>query len=317
MHAPWRWVAAVVLLAGSLAATDASAQEPASAAGAAPAVAGASTARADGAARDLDRVAQDVELLKERIEAQNQRFDVQTTQLDRTVGWFQTFLTVLGALLGLAGVGAYFSVQRKAKDEAEKAAREWFEDRAGAFEKRLAELAVKEEQLRVALALVEGDASSARKRMLDSEKEVKQQAEVAKRNIQAAFQSTVSEAEKPAADTPPPAVPHVPDAAAAALQQVAHDLSQKPPAEYTLGDWDDLAFAAFQAGDRERAVVYWESAARCSGDAVDIARVLFNRGLVLSQMDAVLMRLSFTMNLLPALVLLWTRNCACRWQRRC
>lgn len=234
MHARWRSVVVAALLASSLAALDATAQEPA------PAVATAPTAGADGVARELDRVNRDIELLKERVEAQEKRFDVQTTQLDRTVGWFQTFLTVLGALLGLAGLGAYFSVQRKAKDEAEEAAEKWFKDRAGALEKRLAELAAKEADLRAALERVEGDARSARQRILDSENEVKQQADLAKRSIQ----SATSEPGKLAADPVPLPVPEVLAAETADLRQVARDLSQKPSAGYTVGDWDDLALAA-------------------------------------------------------------------------
>jgi len=128
------WTAALVVLLGLMLptgpgaawaqeATGASLQTPLGTVQAAPA--------AGDAARELDRLKQEIQLLQAKSEAQDKRFDVQTTQLDRTVGWFQTFLTVLTFLLALAGVGTYFSVQNKAKSEAEEAAGEWFDDRAG------------------------------------------------------------------------------------------------------------------------------------------------------------------------------------------
>jgi tetratricopeptide (TPR) repeat protein len=197
----------------------------------------------------------DAALLSKDIQALTMRMDMQDKQLDRSIALFNTALTVLGLVLAIGGFGAYFSVQRKATKEAREASQKWFDD-------HISELLQQAEE--------------AKHRMSTATSDVEQEAVSAKQKIQLKLQST--------SGTDTPSISPLPRNEVEALRASAQALLQKPLTEYTFDNWNTLAFAAYQQGDKEAAAFYWLQAARYGSVPIQIAQALFNRAIILGEL---------------------------------
>jgi tetratricopeptide (TPR) repeat protein len=217
------------------------------------------------ATRDL--LQKDVQALSGRLDMQDKRLDSQNAHIDQNLSLLQTLLTVLGVVLGLAGVAGYVSVQRKARKEAQAASASWFRQHAKELDETINSL-----QLRV--LEVEERATSAITAINEHAQGVQNSADKAIQTIQ----QGMADPSKPFMNIPPED--------AEALMQLARSLKEKPEATYTFKDWDNRAFAAYNAGDREGAARFWREAASSENlQPVDGAMALFNAGVALGALD--------------------------------
>lgn len=220
-------------------------------------------AAADTVVQRIDELPQqllgkDLEALGARMDAQDKRFDDQAVWLDNSIEFFGIVVTVLTVLLGAVSVATYFSARNKAESEARDAAKKWFENNA-------VELHAEIEKLK----------AEARSRIDAITVEMKEAVDVAIQELQEPLLRASTEPSVPI-DLPPPSP---------ALDDAARALQKKSPNQYSFEDWNMLAFAAYQVGDKEGAAKYWQSAAELGSAPESVAKVLMLRGITLGELD--------------------------------
>lgn len=213
-----------------------------------------------------DSAQRDIQHLNSRLDMQDKWFADQNAHVGHVLGYLNIFLATLAIVLTLAGVLGYVSMQSRAQREAEDAASAWFEKHAKDMDDRLGKVQADLEVLEQRSKHAHGEIGALTQAVRDEAESAKQQI-----RLQLAGQTTV--------DAHPSAE------GAAALEQLARSLKEKPEVAYTFQDWSDLAYAAFQSGDKEGAVRFWGAAAQ-KDDAKpeDVARILVGQGSTLGQL---------------------------------
>ena len=87
-------------------------------------------------------------------------------------------------------------------------------------------------------------------------------------------------------DVEPPISARVPESDLTALRETAESARRKPETQYGIGDWMGRAFAAFSENRFELAAVYFgEAASVRDAEPLEIAQALFNRAVLLSELN--------------------------------
>ena len=213
----------------------------------------------------------DVEALRAQIAAVDKRVDDWNTHVGQAVDRFGILVTVLLAILGLLG---YFTVIRRTKAEAQEAAEQWFEQKAAALEAQLQE--VERKALEV-IQSVERKALEAIQNMDAEVQRVSTRREVAEKSIDALVAPAFQDIN--AVSTPEN------QAAVAMILERAEEVKKNLEDSVSFNDWNTRAFAAYQNNQPEEAALYWKKAALMpNAGALNVAKVLFNRGLALRQL---------------------------------
>lgn len=210
----------------------------------------------------------DIELLNKRFDAVDKRIDDQVSRVSdigNSVDRFSTIIGVIGTLvtvlLTLGGLIGYYSVVAKVRETAQETAKTWLQEN--------------EKELRSRTDTLHSDAQKAITTTLEG---VNNSASEAK--------AAMERAQKDIGRTQPDA-PITPESRkdTEALQRRSEELKSIPENSYSFDDWNTRAFAAYNAGQLERAALYWENAAKNpAADAENSARALFNQGLSLGQL---------------------------------
>ncbi len=174
---------------------------------------------------------QNFELLKERIDAQQNLLDIQTARISDLTIYLGAFAIILAVLAIFAGWFGFITVTNRAKEEAKKAANEWFTEHG-------------QKQIEKALADFEDDLESKKKLAQDAVDEISK--------LQAKLQFAPARAKE--------AVPSMP-AETDPLQLLVEQLKQKPESDYAFADWNARAFDAYRQGKFSLAAEYWLRAA--------------------------------------------------------
>lgn len=215
----------------------------------------------------------DIQALSSRIDTQDKRLDTQNSHIDQNLGILGMLLSALGIALPLAGLAGYFSVSRKARDEAkieaqkearkeaEVTANDWFQVHAHDLQSRLDALQSKLQQM-------EGQAEAGFNSHIQR---VQHGADLAIKEIQMSVSGQHSFKH------------NISELAATALSEAVTVAKNKPESEYTFKDWNNRAFDAYRLGDNERAARFWLDAADDSSASPEqVAQALSNAGSVLT-----------------------------------
>lgn len=220
----------------------------------------------------------DINFLRERMEAQDRtiatlerRMESQLTQTGQAVDRFGVIAGILGTivtlLLALVGAVAYFSVKRKTKIEAEKAARHWFETHSATLEQEIMRLRCFADQgcrdIDQHVDRVSNSAKKAQEVIEDRRDDFSRLAgEIDSR------QSVFTENEM------------------TVLRERDAELRKVPEASYSFDDWNTRAHAAYEAKHYMEASMLWEQAAAIpNAGAEKVAQVLVNKGVALRQLE--------------------------------
>jgi tetratricopeptide (TPR) repeat protein len=224
----------------------------------------------------------DNQALKEQQANQDKRIDDIKGSIDIASLFLAGVGILITILVGSATFLGYFTVKRKAREEAQIEARKeaplaaqttvekWLTEHHQELESTLADFRGKAKAL---LDEIAQHASSTKKNMTQIEDSVQEAAD----QKMAAMEIGASSAESPAVvatDKP------------SALQQVAQSLEQQPESEYGFKQWNTRAFAAYENRDLEGAARYWKQAAESSNAKPrQVAQTLFNSGVALRQQN--------------------------------
>jgi len=208
----------------------------------------------------------DIAALRERLDGLDKRIESQLTQNGQAVDRFGIIAGVLGTivtlLLTLIGAAAYFSVKRKTKAEAEKAAKHWFDAHSAELEQEI-------EGLCKAAAQAHESMTSEVQGVSKHAQDVHEAIEREQRNIVSPADNNSLICETTRGND------------AIVIHNQAEELRKKPEASYSFDDWNTRAFAAYNAGDLDQAVYRWGHAAAVPGaGAANVARALFSKGVV-------------------------------------
>lgn len=226
------------------------------------------------ALKDLQQAHLDT--VRAQLAAVDKRVDDLNTHVGHGVDRLGVYATVMGILVTvlLAGLGllGFISVTRKTKAEAQDAASAWFEEKAAALEKRLQD--------------IESKASVTRQQMDNTAQAVHEHGEALKKKHENAFEHALKEMQANMAEgTSGAALSHASAQAVAVVQERAEELKKTPESSYSVSDWDARAHAAYAANKLEEAALFWQKASQIpNADALNVAQVLFNRGVALGQM---------------------------------
>lgn len=209
----------------------------------------------------------DVDTLKEAqkngLETLNKRIDDALTMNGQASDRFGLIVTILLGLFGLVG---YFTVAHKAKTEAQEAAENWFKDNAQALEAEI-------EALRAKVAQASDSIDETVKGVSDHGEAVisamnRKQLDIEQRN-----------SGHPSSPT------HSDDKDDEIIRLRDQELQQQPESTYSFDDWNARAHAAYASNNLIDAVYFWGRASQVEGaGAVEIAKVLFNKGVAQGQM---------------------------------
>ncbi|MCT8949871.1 hypothetical protein [Pseudomonas iridis] len=217
----------------------------------------------------------DIQALSSRLEIQDKRLDTQNSHIDQNLSILGILLSALGIALPLAGLAGYFSVSRKARNEAkieaQKEARKEAEVTANAwFQLHAHELQSRLDALQSKLQQMEGQAEVGFNTHIQR---VQHGADLAIKEMQLSVSGQHSFKK------------NISELAATALSEAAIAAKNKPESEYTFKDWNNRAFDAYRVGDNERAARFWRDAADDSSASPEqVAQALSNAGSALTDL---------------------------------
>jgi len=210
----------------------------------------------------------DIEILNKRFDAVDKRIDDQVSRVSdigNSVDRFAAIIGVIGTLitvlLTLGGLIGYFSVVAKVRETAKETAKTWLQEN--------------EKELRSRTDTLHSNAQDAINTTLEG---VNNSASEAK--------AAMERAQKEIGRTQPDA-PVTPESRkdTETLQRRSEELKSIPENSYSFDDWNTRAFAAYNAGQPERAALYWENAAKIpAAGAENTAKALFTQGVSLGQL---------------------------------
>lgn len=211
----------------------------------------------------------DMEVLNKRVDAVDKRIDDQVSRVSdigNSVDRFAAISGIIGilitVLLTLGGLIGYFSVVAKVRREAQEAAKNWLHENEKELRSRTETLhSNAREAISTTLEGVNSSASQAKAAMERLQKEIGRS------------QPDLLSTPENRKDTE-------------TLQRRSEELKSIPENSYSFDDWNTRAFAAYNAGQLERAALYWENAAKIpAAGAENSAMALFNQGVALGQLD--------------------------------
>lgn len=236
----------------------------------------------------------DIEALRQQIAAVDKRVDDQLTQVGQAVDRFGVLVAVLGVVVTVLLVFGGFLGYRNAKTEAtadakeaataeakktaisesQSSAEKWFKSKAVALTEQIAELEKKasqaQAQIHAQLQGVVAHAGTTRAEM----NEAKEKTHAALQLVQESIGNQHLKSSPAQED------------AKRTLAQRDQELKATNEDSYSFDDWDTRAHAAYGAAKLEDAAHFWLKAARVpNAGAVNVAQVLLNRGITLSQLN--------------------------------
>ncbi|HWR76338.1 MAG TPA: hypothetical protein VN283_03905 [Thiobacillus sp.] len=218
-------------------------------------------------------VGKDQQILQTRLDSQDKRLnDLQSRISD--IGLYLTLFGILIALIAATlGLIGYFSVRARASEEARKEAQRWFDEKAQSLTQKISDF---EQQLASQKEKLDQQADQHSASMQATAAEVTTLAEMQKQILQDQMSRSSAEPRPTDITTTPAAI---------ALDQVANQLRGKAESEYSIGDWNNRAFAAIQTNQLEEAIYFWQRATEMTNaEPSDIARALYNKGVALGQL---------------------------------
>lgn len=212
-------------------------------------------------------VQKDFESFKSRIDAVDKRIDDQNNRVGDIGQSVDRFAVIVGSggllltvLLAFGGLVGYFSVAKKAADEAKAASQKWFDDNQQKLTNRTRELEQATEQ-----ACQKIDSSVTR---------AQQHSDAAIKQIQEGM-NTPNEQGQP-----------ISPIEQEALHKSAEQIRGRPEASYSFEDWNKRAFDAYRSGQFEDAALYWKHASSIPNAGVaNTAQALSNRAITLNRLD--------------------------------
>lgn len=222
----------------------------------------------------------DVDALRQQVAAVDKRVDDQLAQVGQAVdrygvvsAWIGIVITVLLVGFGLMGIQnaeakAIEEAKKAAKEQADESARLWFEQHADELKSRITEL--------------EHNAAHVSQRMDNTAQNVDDHAEGIKKQLE----QTLETAQKNMVGNPIAAQSVEQTEAQQVLKERAEVLKNSGESSRSFDDWNTLAHAAYAAGKLEEAAYSWLKASEVPhAGAVNIAKVLFNRGVTQHQLN--------------------------------
>jgi tetratricopeptide (TPR) repeat protein len=213
--------------------------------------------------KDLDNLKSRIDALDSRINDQNNRVGDIGQSVERTaliIGILGTLVTVILAFGGLIG---YFSVAKKAVEEAQTASKKWFDDHHEELVKQIRDLEKATEQ--------------AHQKIDNSVNDVQQHSDAASATIERMQKNL---------NTPDEQARPISDSEQDNLRQSVEQIRGKPEASYSFEDWNTRAFEAYNSKQYEDAALYWKHASSTPhAGAKNTAQALFNRGISLSLLN--------------------------------
>lgn len=206
----------------------------------------------------------DVDGFRLRLEALDKRLDDQLTQSGQGVDRLGVYASLLGMLvtviLAALGVIGYVTVARRTKQEAQNAAKQWFDE--------------KSQNLKQTIVALE---DQAKKSFSQHEKDVDAHAAEAKARLSArGLENTPTsngDDSQRASDVN-------------VVRASADELTKKPEESYSFDDWDMRAFAASGDNKLNDAVYFWSRAAEVpNAGALKVSRALLNKGITQGQLQ--------------------------------
>lgn len=166
-------------------------------------------------------------------------------------------ITILLALFGLVG---YFSVAKKAAEEAKAASQQWFDDNLQNLHSKIRGLEQAVEQ-------------------------AQQKIDTSVTGVELASNAAIAHIQK-GLNAPNEQAQPISPAEQQALHQSVEQIREKPEASYSFDDWNKRAFEAYQSEQYEDAALYWKRASSIpNAGAAETAQALFNRGVALNKLN--------------------------------
>lgn len=209
--------------------------------------------------KDIEKRNDRIDTIEKKVEAQNNRIGDIGQSIDRTGLLLSLGGTLITILLFLGGLVSYFTVTRKAMDEARVASKKWFSNNQEKLSIQILNLERKVDDAESRINQLVGQVTDKRDESL---KEMDAAMEKIQSNINSkqSHGQTISEAENDA------------------LRQNAEYLREKPEARYSFEDWNARAFEAYNSERYEEAVFYWKNASAVPDASVsDVVMALSNR----------------------------------------
>jgi tetratricopeptide (TPR) repeat protein len=213
-----------------------------------------------------DSSRKDLDLVLAKFDGVDKRVDAQNSKIDQGLDLLGNLLSGLGIVLTVFGVFSFLSVQSKAKKEAERVAKDWFDENSVSLktkfdllQERLSELELQaKESFEKHVLWVQAGASDARQQM--------------QRQLASPLSNSVVKSDINAQS-------------ALALAEVAEVARGKSEQDYSFTDVNNLAFNYYNEGDKASAARFWEKAARHTNATDDeVAESLFNLAVTYNQL---------------------------------
>jgi tetratricopeptide (TPR) repeat protein len=231
-----------------------------------------SQTRADAQKESLNK---DIQAQAVHIEAQDKRFEQQDKLLDSfstRISDLSFTLIVAGFILTLVGLVAslagYFTVSRRAKDEASLAVKKWLDEEGPkAIKIKITDMDsyIAEQIDKIAAKREEFDREIEKLRVAAAAPLAELQKKITAHNDLVQEQTLPSNSD--------------------VINQLVDALKHKPEATYGFEDWNARAHDAYTKGNFALAAEYWLQAARGGkGSGVQVAQSLYNAGIALGQL---------------------------------
>ena len=207
----------------------------------------------------------DMDALKGLLKAMSADFDralgqqnVRIRDMDSNQKTFGVIFTVLGILIGIAGI---FSISGRVISQTEEASEKWFDKNADDLKKQINSF---EQELYLLKKQTEQHAEKVSDEMSEMSKIL--QKDLANKTID----PNSKESDQTVALT---------DKESKTLSDSETELQSKPESSYTFNDWNTRAFSAYYGQKLNDAAFYWDKATKLSNASKkQISRALFNKG---------------------------------------
>ena len=233
----------------------------------------------------------DIQNFTTRVEGQDKRIDQLNSEIDHS-------LTLLGVLLGLAGVISFFSFRSTARKQALDEVKAWFAEHEQSLNNRKQDLTDKMDGFNQHILELQKQVHDQAEKIREMMKELEDRLLAESDELVKKISASPQVYDSPKADVPPLSllshirlhnidsydslktdVPLLSQKEAVLLAKAADKTQHKPEADRTFADWNRLAFAANKNNGKDQAITYWEKALNAPDvDDSKIAKTLFNIG---------------------------------------
>lgn len=223
-----------------------------------------------------DAQQKDVDTLRMRLDYIDKRVDDQNTHAGQGVDRLGVYASVLGVLvtllLAVFGVIGFINVDRRTKEEAQKAATAWFLENSKDLESRFGVLQEKIENL-------ERHAASSKQKITDVVEGVQGQADQARENIAGEEAQAIDRLRQIGNSLPSDGGASVEKNETEFLDRKESALREKPEDGYSFEDWNFRALHSYLSENFEEAAYFWIKASEApDAKPSETALALVNRG---------------------------------------